>query len=231
MDVAPGTVVLWPREAETRTPSQGDPSSRKPNPELPGSACPTPSSARDQEELKKQRLWLGPGGRAGFFLSAHILALPLRCPCSDHVNLALLPIASSHQGSLSCCFASSKRALPALGPQGQQLPPLPGPAAVGVTLVLVKGRARLVWSRGSAQRRCCRRLLRSPRDTGCGAGAVAPDHGHCHPPSIPLSVCSSTQAPVHRVSPSFHCSNNLFSTLGAKASPLAPARTSIFSCL
>lgn len=50
-------------------------------------------------------------------------------------------------------------------------------------------------------------------------------------PSVHPSLRPSARGPVLRVSPSFHCSNNPFSTLAAKASPLAPARASIFSCL
>lgn len=50
-------------------------------------------------------------------------------------------------------------------------------------------------------------------------------------PSVHPSLHPSARGPVLRVSPSFHCSNNPFSTLPAKASPLAPARASIFSCL
>lgn len=67
-----------------------------------------------------------------------------------------------------------------------------------------------------------------PRGLG---GAAVEAGGHRHPPSIPPSARLSRRGPVLRVSPSFHCSNNLFSTRGAKGSPLAPARASIFSCL
>lgn len=113
--------------------------------------------------------------------------------------------------------------------QAQTQRPSPGHCWPGGLAVGILGRAGLAGDGGFAQHRCCRCLLPSPaarpsEASGCDAMQA---RGHRHP----LSVRLSARGPVHRVSPSFHCSNNLFSTLGAKASPLAPARASIFSCL